>query len=66
MFKPLHKMTQAEKDEIARKFDNLYKRPDTSDWAWWNSIQEDCDKRQSKPISDDTVFQHSLVLITRG
>ncbi len=43
-FKANYLKTKEEKDEVSRRFDQLYVRPDTSDYQWL----DDCDKRQSR------------------
>jgi hypothetical protein len=50
-FRPVRLMTRAEKDEMARRADNLYQRPNSDDWEFWDMIAEldrlrdDCDRR---------------------
>ncbi len=46
-FKPNYLKTPAERAETSRKFDNLYVRPYSDDWEWWDN--SDYQRIESKP-----------------
>jgi len=75
MFKPLHLLTQAERDKIARDFEHRYDRPTTLDYAWYDLVRaidtsakfsmNDCDRSKSGPSNHESVSQLNSPLRNR-
>ena len=66
MFKPLHLLTQAERDKIAWRYDHRYDRPTTLDYEWLDLVrQNDCDRSKSGPSNHESVSQLNSPLRNR-
>mgnify|MGYP001558515958 CR=1 FL=1 len=56
-FKPNYLKTLREKINQAKRFDQLYERPNTDDWAWY-----DCERSEYGVLCKGNESQHKVVI----